>query len=595
MAWRVPAAPMGTNARVRVVGLPTWTRCAVLLVGGLAEVARAIAPLAARGAPVRRVLRVGFSGLLGLRRPGGQAAAPPAPLIGSMRVRTPSAALPDGWDEDSRQWATAVLDGELAPPSPDWDAVESQSDRMRMRGVLPLLAQMIRDARSEVARGRMGELLDGTVAACAAGRPWAWDTTNAALRLVSMLRAAEILAEAGERLPNAERLRGFVLAHEPVLALGHRVEPVGNHEAVNVAGRAAFRLLVSPEAPLPGALRAELAATFAAQFLPDGGHVERSPHYQLQLIALLDQIVQADRRRGGMASAETRALADRTRRALGVMLAPGGTPLRFGDACRSWSGLSASADVRRVGAAPSPKGGLRLARHFGIAHWRWTAGGRELALYVDVGPLGHERNPGHGHADALSYCLYVDGEELLADPGTYAYSAAPDSVWFKLAHAHTQIHWPTCPSHELAGFYRWRRAVRAPTFTILGKGPGTVLEARQQWSVDRRRFAQVRRWTIDGRVLQVEDLLRVSHPLPAAARLALAPGLRTAVRGGVVSVHGKTAVLRAKVLAGPVAHPVIVPGWYAPRYGVRVEAPALEWSLAPARGERRIVTHLEVR
>ena len=49
-----------------------------------------------------------------------------------------------------------------------------------------------------------------------------------------------------------------------------------------------------------------------------------------------------------------------------------------------------------------------------------------LVLF-DAGPLGDSRLAAHGHADALSVYWAVDGEEILVDPGTFAYDG--DVAW----------------------------------------------------------------------------------------------------------------------------------------------------------------------
>jgi hypothetical protein len=45
----------------------------------------------------------------------------------------------------------------------------------------------------------------------------------------------------------------------------------------------------------------------------------------------------------------------------------------------------------------------------------------EIRCYVDAAPLGYQRIAAHGHADALSIILSLDGNEYLIDPGTFAY------------------------------------------------------------------------------------------------------------------------------------------------------------------------------
>ncbi|MGO9635604.1 MAG: alginate lyase family protein [Steroidobacteraceae bacterium] len=45
----------------------------------------------------------------------------------------------------------------------------------------------------------------------------------------------------------------------------------------------------------------------------------------------------------------------------------------------------------------------------------------EVRIVADAGPLGYLSIAAHGHADALSFTLSVGGNEILIDPGTFAY------------------------------------------------------------------------------------------------------------------------------------------------------------------------------
>ena len=47
--------------------------------------------------------------------------------------------------------------------------------------------------------------------------------------------------------------------------------------------------------------------------------------------------------------------------------------------------------------------------------------GAKIKLIFDCGPLGMKPMAGHGHADALSFILYVNGVPVFIDPGTYTY------------------------------------------------------------------------------------------------------------------------------------------------------------------------------
>src|SRR5688500_14136440 len=145
------------------------------------------------------------------------------------------------------------------------------------------------------------------------------------------------------------------------------------------------------------------------------------------------------------------------------MIGPDGALLRLSDASRSFTGQSQSRSIDDVLGPRIANGGQRSSLHdFGVHTIRHQTDRHELFLAVDCGPLGIGSNPGHGHADALSFSLYVDGRPLLVDPGTYLYVDTPAAMWFKLPEAHNTIHWPGSPAYQLARFFRWTRYPAAP-------------------------------------------------------------------------------------------------------------------------------------
>ena len=65
---------------------------------------------------------------------------------------------------------------------------------------------------------------------------------------------------------------------------------------------------------------------------------------------------------------------------------------------------------------------------------------KNVVLTFDHGPLGMAPLYNHGHADALSITLSVDGQKILVDPGTYRYNGEPEfRKYFKGTRAHNTI------------------------------------------------------------------------------------------------------------------------------------------------------------
>ncbi len=102
-----------------------------------------------------------------------------------------------------------------------------------------------------------------------------------------------------------------------------------------------------------------------------------------------------------------------------------------------------------------PKGGYYLlGKNFGKSG--------EVRIVVDCAPLGYLSIAAHGHADALSFTLSAGGEELLIDPGTYAYHT--QKAWrdyFRSTAAHNTVQVDGQDQSEIGGNFMWLRKANA--------------------------------------------------------------------------------------------------------------------------------------
>lgn len=89
-------------------------------------------------------------------------------------------------------------------------------------------------------------------------------------------------------------------------------------------------------------------------------------------------------------------------------------------------------------------------------------GSAECHLVFDAGPLGYPGIAAHGHADALSFSLAIDGLWWLVDPGTYAYHSAPEwRSYFRGTAAHNTIRINGEDQSQIAGPFMWLRQADA--------------------------------------------------------------------------------------------------------------------------------------
>ncbi len=80
----------------------------------------------------------------------------------------------------------------------------------------------------------------------------------------------------------------------------------------------------------------------------------------------------------------------------------------------------------------------------------------EIRMVADAGPLGYLSIAAHGHADALSYTLSVNGEEFIIDSGTYAYHT--NRRWrdyFRGTGAHNTIRVDGLDQSVIGGNFLW--------------------------------------------------------------------------------------------------------------------------------------------
>ncbi|UGQ47652.1 heparinase II/III family protein [Massilia endophytica] len=123
------------------------------------------------------------------------------------------------------------------------------------------------------------------------------------------------------------------------------------------------------------------------------------------------------------------------------------------DGAEQWENLPPAGPEQPVMAFPEG-GYYLLGKDFG--------GPREVRIVADCAPLGYLSIAAHGHADALSFTLSAGGEELLVDPGTYAYHT--QKAWrdyFRSTAAHNTVQVDGMDQSEIAGNFMWLHKANA--------------------------------------------------------------------------------------------------------------------------------------
>jgi hypothetical protein len=401
----------------------------------------------------------------------------------------------------------------------------------------------------------------------------AWDAFPLSARLINWSMIASVYG-----------WRDFELVsslHEQLDYLAGHLERdlLGNHLLKNAAAMTVTgALLNSPRAEEGLAL---LKEQVLIQFLPDGGHIERSPMYHA--LALQDLIF-------ACAVLEPRPswLEDGIERGLAFLQGishEDGHVAQFNDGAAN-EGPS-SAVLRALALYFDPElppmcGGSAAFPDSGL--YRLEPGGVGGLMLVKAGDSTVNYQPGHAHSDLLSFEYSLRGERLLVNTGTHGYAESPCRTYCQSAASHNTlringeeqlehwstfrvarrihgevIHWDPCEP-TLRATYTTRRGIRHERLFAWDSGGWCRVQDK-----------------ISGKgALSVETFLHF-HPECRVEAMEERPcsgvyrpfRLRTGTQILQLLIFGANLVThhRGKVPLGP--------GWYFPRFGQAVAADTL--------------------
>lgn len=289
-------------------------------------------------------------------------------------------------------------------------------------------------------------------------------------------------------------------------------------------------------------VRAELST----QILTDGGHDERSPVYhQLLLDRLLDVLLAVKHNTWHNDPTLTdflREKATRMLRWLGAITFRNGDVPMLNDAAPGIAPTTAQLRAKAV------RVGLEVGSDEPVP-WsvrRQTTGYRKFTfpryeLVVDVGAIGPDHQPGHAHADTLSFVLSVNNQPLIVDSGTSTYQIGPRRRWERSTAAHNTVDLMGINSSEVwAGFRVGRRA----RTTVLTDTP-TMLTARHD-GYRQLGSTHERTWSVGATCIRITDRLmgtkgETTQNQTGVARLHFHPDVwvsvtETGIEAGVVRI-----------------------------------------------------------
>ena len=197
----------------------------------------------------------------------------------------------------------------------------------------------------------------------------------------------------------------------------------------------------------------------------------------------------------------------------------------------------------------------------------------KVVIGIDHAPLGFGSIAAHGHADALSFQLYVDGKCILGDPGTFIYHCnLQKRNEYRLSCNHNTVYVTNGEEQsQMMGAFLWGKKAET-TLTNLALSPEKdELQGLCHWQ---NGFSHIRSFSFDKqRRLEVDDIFKASADGYAA--LVLHPACKVSVSDGVAVIErgGIVARIESDVV------PEIQAAWYSGEYGKEEKTKKLVYKL----------------
>jgi len=227
----------------------------------------------------------------------------------------------------------------------------------------------------------------------------------------------------------------------------------------------------------------------------------------------------------------------------------------------------------------------------------------EIRLIVDGGELGYLSIAAHGHADALSFTLSVAGNEVLIDPGTYAYHT--QKKWrdfFRGTSAHNTIRVDGVDQSVSGGNFLWLRHAKA---RCTGAETGGEVET---WVGEHNGYARLDDPVVHHRtitfnkermIVWVRDVLECNKNHMVEVFLHFAETCTVVTEGVQVIATAENVMVRMRF-----QDPAWVPqyivgcdelpqGWVSRKFDEKLPAPCVIWS-GKITGTTELVTELQI-
>lgn len=217
----------------------------------------------------------------------------------------------------------------------------------------------------------------------------------------------------------------------------------------------------------------------------------------------------------------------------------------------------------------------------------------ETYLHFDAAPLGFLSIAAHGHADALSFLLHVDGKPVIVDPGTFTYHTHKElRAYFVSTLAHNTVCVNGKNQAEQAGPTMWLNHYKA-TVLDCDETKGFVEATHDGYKAEDVSHKRRVEFDRDADEFVITDMLHCAKSATVEIPFHLHPSAKVKLDGSSaeISVPGSRRVSIA--LDSKLSYGIREDGWYSEHFGEKVPAKYL-YAKADCEGEMEFVTRIKI-
>ena len=207
--------------------------------------------------------------------------------------------------------------------------------------------------------------------------------------------------------------------------------------------------------------------------------------------------------------------------------------------------------------------------HFIFRKWKDSS---ETYLHFDAAPLGFLSIAAHGHADALSFILHVDGCPVIVDPGTFTYHTHKDlRRYFVGTLAHNTVCVNGKNQANQAGPTLWLNHYKAKVLAF-EESLGEVTATHNGYDAEGVSHTRSVRYVRDKDEFVITDTLQSAKPASVEIPFHLHPDAVVELQNttaNVVIPECRRVVLE---LDEKLSYEVREDGWYSEHFGEKVPA-----------------------